>query len=269
MTNDSENQNLSLKIIAVGQEVPSPQVSENRGQLWNSQIIARWVDTGPTIEAGSHIPPIELHTENAHGFAALHLIVHDFEFALGCFKRAYSLGRPDPANIESRAFINSGVVAYARPFVSGVRGVRLHPDMFEEVWNDQDRELHDFLKDLRDKHVAHPVNDFERCDPVGMIVFTPDGTLQEGISGVGVILQTQIGLPLQRLEAAMHHVEYCINYIKQRIDDLRPKVHADMKVDLPNGWKMAPMVKFPESVRKPRSTLPTLSNIRAWLKQPR
>jgi hypothetical protein len=249
-----------------------PQVAENRGQLYQSQMHLRWVETGPTIEAGSKIPPIRIRSEHAVGFAALHLVVHDFEFALECFKRAYALGRPDAANMESKAFINAGVMSYARAFAQTARSVRLSPDMFVSVWNDEDTELHDFLYDLRDKHIAHSVNEFERCEAAGMIVYTPEGLIQEGVSGVGVVLQTVIGLPLQRLEMAVHHVEHCINFIKIRIDELRPLVHADMKAEMPDGMELVPMVSFnddPDAVRRPRGTYPKLTKILEWLRRPR
>jgi len=251
---------------------PPVQVAENRGQLYQSQMTGRWVETGPTIEAGSKIPPIRIRSDHAIGFAALHLVVHDFEFALECFKRAYALGRPDAANIESKAFINAGVMSYARAFAQTARSIRLSPDMFASIWNDEDTELHDFLYDLRDKHIAHSVNEFERCEPAGMVVYTPEGLIQEGVSGVGVVLQTVIGLPLQRLEQAVHHVEHCINFIKIRIEELRPLVHADMKAEMPDGMELVPMVKFnddPEAVRKPRGTFPKLTKILDWLKRPR
>jgi len=232
----------------------------------------RWVETGPTIEAGSKIPPLRIRSEHAVGFAALHLVVHDFEFALECFRRAYALGRPDVANIESKAFINAGVMSYARAFAQTARGVRLRPEMFASVWNEEDNELHDFLYNLRDKHIAHSVNEFERCEPAGIIVIAPDGSVQEGISGVGVVLQTAIGLPLQKLERAVHHVEHCISYIKARIEELSPLVHADMKADLADGMEMVPMVKFsddPDAVRKARGTYPKLSKILDWLTRSR
>jgi hypothetical protein len=246
-------------------------VSENRGQIYSSEMIYRYVDTGPTIEAGSAIMPIHIRTENALGFAALHLAIHDFDFALECLQRAHALGRPDAKSIESKAFINAGVISYARAFASGVRGIRLDSDMFAKVWNEEDCELHEFLYALRDKHIAHSVNEFERCDPAGIIVFTPEGVLQEGISGAGVILQTRIGMPLQILEKAVHHIEQCITYLKNRINELRPQVHADMKADLPNGWSMVPMVTFgndQNAVQKKRSTFRPFARIAAWLKQP-
>jgi hypothetical protein len=269
--NEDIGDKLKFKIIEATGGTPV-HIAENQGQIYQSQIHFRWVEVGPTVEAGSKIPPIQIRSEHAIGFAALHLIVHDFEFALECFRRAYALGRPDAANIESKAFINAGVMSYARAFAQTVRGIRLSSEMFASVWNDEDNELHDFIYDLRDKHIAHSVNEFERCEPAGMIVFTPDGHVQEGISGVGVVLQTVIGLPLQRLEMAVHHVEHCINYIEARIEELRPLVHADMKADMPDEMELVPMVKFnddPQAVRKPRGTYPKLTKILDWLKRPR
>jgi hypothetical protein len=270
-TFDETDPNLIMKIWAdpAGGN-PRMPVGEKEGQRFKVQMIYRFVETG-TIPAGYRITPIELNTENGHGFAALHLAIHDFEFALECFKRAHELGRPDETNVECKALINAGVTSYARPFSEGVRGVRLDPEMFTEVWGEDDVELHNFLFDVRNKHIAHSVNEFERCETVGMVVFSPERQMLEGVSGVGVILYSRIGINAQKLEKAIHHTEFCINHLNHKLDDLRPDVHAEMKADLRNGWKIAPLMKLDdpgkEAVRVSRRRLPRLHNVLARLKQ--
>lgn len=271
---DDFDEKTTAKVLVTGVDpstTPLPsQIGEHRGQHFEASWKFRFVETRE-IPAGHRIIPIEAHTENAHGFAALHLAVHDMEFALACLEQAAALGRPDASKVESKAFIFAGVVAYNRSFVENVRGVRLGHDVFAHVWNDDDRELHDYLFGLRNKHIAHSINSFERCDPVGVIVLEPEvDILLEGVSGVGVTLLNFVGINKQKLDASIHHIQRCLSVLNKRIDELRPLVHAEMMAELRNGWKMAPAARIPDAkeVGLKRTSIPKLEKFWQWLTRP-
>jgi hypothetical protein len=111
------------------------------------------------IERGESIVPGKIDSNDGREFAALNLIQGDLRFSLDCFDEAEKLGIPDSQNTHSKALIFSAVVAYARPFKTGVRGIKLDKDFFASLAGDFSTSLHDFLIDVRDKHVAHSVNE--------------------------------------------------------------------------------------------------------------
>jgi hypothetical protein len=53
---DNEDIGDKFKLQFIGATgAPRAPIAENRGQLFQSQMRFRWVETGPTIEAGSKI----------------------------------------------------------------------------------------------------------------------------------------------------------------------------------------------------------------------
>jgi hypothetical protein len=84
----------------------------------------RFVDT-TTIEAGEFIAPARLSSDLGREYAEWHMVGTDLSFALDCLKEADKLGIPDSENLHSKALIFSAVVAYARPFKTSVRALRM------------------------------------------------------------------------------------------------------------------------------------------------
>ena len=114
------------------------------------------------IAAGNVIAPISLPVSaEATEHASLHLALDDLTLARECFSEALKLGLPNNDNVISKGLIHAAVISYARPFANGVRGFRLTPKFFAALWIGAEQEFHDYLYALRDKHVAHSVNDFE------------------------------------------------------------------------------------------------------------
>ncbi len=54
-------------------------------------------------------------------------------------------------------------------------------------------DLHDYLVDIRDKHVAHSVNDFERCEATTVMVGSADQQVWR-VAGIGFTALNAIGL---------------------------------------------------------------------------
>jgi hypothetical protein len=129
------------------------------GEAFSAECSFTWINPGP-IEAGESIVPVKLTSDAARTFAAMHLILGDLEFAEECLKAADDLGIPDNSNLHSKALIFSGVVVYARCFKSGVRGFTLVPSDLTAKGAPFDDNIHQYLIAMRDKHIAHSVNDF-------------------------------------------------------------------------------------------------------------
>lgn len=105
-----------------------------------------------------------------------------------------------------KALIHAGVVAYARPFSGGVRGWRGDKEYFSPAWTPEVVSLHEYLYSLRDKHVAHSVNAFERATACGVVVLDQSLRLVDtNPSGVGLTKLSMVGLPMAKLRACGPH----------------------------------------------------------------
>jgi hypothetical protein len=147
----------------------------------------------------------------------------------------------------AKGLIHAAVIAYARPFANGVRGFRLTPEFFGDAWTDAAHQLHDYLYALRDKHVAHSVNDFERATTVGVVVTDKSfRLLGTNPSGVGVTKLSMVGLPMSNLKLCPAHIGGMISLIESRIAELRATIHQQIRPLLQVGEiiEMAPLFAF-------------------------
>ena len=103
-------------------------------------------------------------------------------------------------------------------------------------------EVHDYLIAIRDKHVAHSINEFELCQSVAMIVQRPDGSQYDGC-GVGVILQQKVGISAQQLQGALAHISVLLNYVKRDLKAFRVLIYEEFKVAFDAGqtFELAPI----------------------------
>ena len=99
------------------------------GERVNPHWTYQFIDLS-RIEAGELIVPGKIDSDEGRKFAALNLIQSDLRFSLECFSDANKLGIPDSENARSKALIFSAVVAYARPFKTGVREIKLDKNVF-------------------------------------------------------------------------------------------------------------------------------------------
>ncbi len=220
----------------------------SQGELNTSELTFTWIDPAP-IGAGEQIVPAALSSADAHSFAALHLIAGDLQFALDCFKLANTFGTPDDRNLQSKALIFSGVVAYARCFKSGVRQ-SLSASNIGANTGTFDFEIHNYLVTLRDKHVAHSVNDFEDCQPVAIVVGRPESGWRDG-SGVGVVIKQTVGISADLLRRAIVHIDNLHQWVTRDLETKRIAIYQTFRDDFKNTgrWEMAPLVKLSDRAK--------------------
>ncbi|ACL95842.2 hypothetical protein [Caulobacter vibrioides] len=223
---------------------------EFEGELFSSTWLMKWIETGNEIAAGVLIAPVPLEqTSEAIEYAALSLAADDLRLAQVSFAEAYKLGMPSSANVLSKALIHAAIMSYARSFTGGVRGFRLDAKFFSPIWDAVDVELHDYLYNLRDKHVAHSVNDFERATAVGVVVADQSfRLLNTNPSGVGVVKMSMVGLPLSKLKLCRSHIERMVAHIDQRAANLELMIHRQMRAGLTVGEmvEVAPILITPD-----------------------
>jgi hypothetical protein len=203
------------------------------------QVTWRFLDLTP-LKAGERIVPAKLDGELSTEFSDLHMIANDLSFAIDCFREAHKIGIPDASNLHSKALIFSAVTAYTRPFKTGVRQLKMGASYFE-IAASFDPGLHNYLISIRDKHIAHSVNEFEQSASIGIMVGLPPAKWRP--AGVGVTKFNSIGITNRIVEASIIQIEAMLNLIQSRIDEIRPQLFIEFreKFEKDGKWEMAPL----------------------------
>ncbi|MDP3282545.1 MAG: hypothetical protein Q8M57_16155 [Nitrosomonas sp.] len=127
---------------------------------------------------------VEIDYPDAKYLAAYHSIFRDLMVAEDAVDRLLSM---DTNSEENRCLIESlyisALVSYIRGFTSGKRAARLSTDIFSKL--DGAEVVHNYFKDIRDKHIAHSVNPFEQVK-VG-VRLTPKTSNKKEVISVGVL----------------------------------------------------------------------------------
>jgi len=114
------------------------------------------------------------------------------------------------------ALSEAAVIRYARCFTSGGR-VNLDP----AILGPKAREAHNWLWDLRNKHIAHSVNEFEHWSVIVHVVEPPDPPMVQHVSmGTGRVG----GLPPDMVESLLALCDIVLEHLKLRIERLRVSV---------------------------------------------
>lgn len=196
------------------------------------------------VPAGSIHAQAIFDNENGREIGELRTVAQDLHFASQCLKEADRLGLPDNSNTLSKALINAGIVSYGRVFKGSVRTVRVDLEEIASGIPGIDKALHQFLLDLRDKHVAHSVNEFERA-VAGPLMVQPPGSPWEP-RGVGAILQTSIGINRRTLLSALTHIDLLRNHVAERVAALEAIAFREFTEQFARtaDFTMAPLLTF-------------------------
>jgi hypothetical protein len=108
-------------------------------------------------------PLLEIDSVEAAILADWLSIKYDLVFVVSAAKHLYDLldmNKNNEDQVLLRSLWTAALVTYIRCFTSGKRRSRLDPEIFEGL-NGDPIGTHQYYKDTRDKHIAHPVNIFE------------------------------------------------------------------------------------------------------------
>lgn len=133
---------------------------------------------------GPHERAVVIQTPSSVSLRDLASYERDFELAAGYLRQYLSgdieVDRTFASPLD--ALWTAAVVIYARAFSKGVRATGgPSVDQLSSV----DRELHDYVIDVRNKYLAHSVNGFEHTDVVAFLVDSPHHPRTLG--GIGTI----------------------------------------------------------------------------------
>ena len=135
------------------------------------------------IEAGSGYRAVVVNTENSGNLRDLVSYRRDVELAKTFADTLLKLGVEDISTSREPALALwiAALTSYGRAFKSGVRSEK--PSV--ATLDDNEQAWHGYLVDLRDKHVAHAVNDYEQTIVVAYL--TRSAFAKRDVSRVGHI----------------------------------------------------------------------------------
>lgn len=171
----------------------------------------------------------ELRIEEAKRLNDLQSFAQDLERARR-FCDAYLLMSKDdkrgyPSGPPADALLIAVVVTYARMFTTGVRKSEMW-EIAQNVYDAKQLERHQYLKDLRDKHIAHSVNDFE--DSTTTVSVRLDGDAIE-VMGIGSAGYHTYGIGPGVLQSVPEMLNALEAGLKKEIESESAKVLAIVK----------------------------------------
>ncbi|NDL61000.1 hypothetical protein [Phytoactinopolyspora mesophila] len=138
---------------------------------------------GPQPDTGEDMPIVRIRLPSAEAYADTISVIADLQFVVSCCERLHAeLNRDQADGLVIQALWSAAVVAYARCFGTGKRQAVSVAD----VEGLGALELHEWVMNMRNKHVAHAVNPFEKVD-IGAVLSKPDSTTGQ-VEGIAEIL---------------------------------------------------------------------------------
>jgi hypothetical protein len=182
-------------------------------------------DRGAPPEGWERMPTVQLlGLPSAQELADLASIFQDLAFVIECCDRLLDLlESSDRDPVMAQALWSSALVAYVRCFGSGKR-FGLDADIVEQVGLEGEvRTWHQYLRNMRDKHIAHSVNPFETV--IIAAVLTPEDKGDRKVEGVAL-------LSLKHMAAA----EQGVYQLRQLAKALRRKVGESCEAQREKVW---------------------------------
>lgn len=172
-------------------------------------------------------PLLELQDDDAAVLAGWYAVAYDLQHVISATKALVTLlKQPETDATIVRSLWSSALISYVRCFGSG-RRVRLEPSIYTHLPGDPVG-THQYYKDTRDKHIAHPVNAFEE---VRVGIATGESGEPIGIGHLAAFRVCDAAEGVAQLGAlasvAMQHVAKSIQPLEEAIL-ARAKGNADM-----------------------------------------
>lgn len=118
----------------------------------------------------NNLPTVKINFEEAKKMADQVGIIEDLKFAIECSKKLINIPEEEKQRqqLQTRALWSSALISYVRCFSTGKR-YGIDPKIFNSYKRKGALKAHEYFKNLRDKHIAHSVNPFEK-NIIGLIL---------------------------------------------------------------------------------------------------
>lgn len=179
---------------------------------------------------GDFIPITE---GEAHALADMYGVLQDLRWVSRASRRlAGDVADPLTNHVKLEAMQAAVLIRYGRCFKSGVRSAFLIPAKWIDELPDKLREIHRQANALRDKHIAHSVNDWEINEPVAELRF--DANNEPEIVSVSVRQHRILAVPdgwaddMETLATTLaDRVEHVYHEEQQRVLELLKGMSAE------------------------------------------
>lgn len=186
-------------------------------------------------------PPVETRLPDIHGWLQDIHSAHELASRLSHDLR---MENPDPVLLD--ALSTSALVRYSRCFTTGIRA-RLSIEQLPTA-SPTDNVLHEKLRGIRDRHIAHPVNEQE----VHAVYVILDDSPEATTGAIGFSSFSSANLHLQRSEVSAM-LELCEKWIDwlnaQFIQEQMPLI------PLVNGLSRNELLSLPQDEPQPNSNI--------------
>lgn len=169
----------------------------------------------------------------------------DLKFAAECFDNLKKcLEEPEREDhAPALAYFSAAAIAYSRCFGTGVRGGLdlAILDTLDQSQPGAAREIHDYIKNMRDKHIAHSISPFEFVMVGGMV----DSSDPENPS-VAVGFMTGTGLPIgvELAHTCRELARNLYNAVLKEIDTAESRVRQALMDEGPERLKNRPGMSY-------------------------
>ena len=200
------------------------------------------------------LPVVKFKSDSAARLAVLATVDADLECVVSCCERMQGLRDAEQDSVLLRAMWTAALVAYVRAIWDPRREwLRSRFEQRIAEFEGEPLDLHAWLKDMRDKHVAHDVNPFSEF-LVGLIL--PPETVAEGdVQGVATFGRIFIGSAEQAKDISAI-ARALRSVVSTLYDQVRHDVQAEASaIGLPKLRKLERLRSYvpgPESATKPR-----------------
>ena len=154
------------------------------------------------------LPVVRVDFEEAQLLADMDSVRQDLSFVIEFGKRLVSLSKEgSDDHVLIRCLWNAALVAYVRCFSTGKRRFGLKEAMVAGLPGDPVG-FHRWLKNMRDKHVAHAVNPFEEVS-IGLVLSQSDKP-ERSVLGVARLSKSWLTPDVQGIENLVKFAQFLI-----------------------------------------------------------
>ena len=166
------------------------------------------------------LPVVEVQFEEARKLADLASIYQDLSYVVDALERLKVLLDEDSDDhVLIQSYWTAALISYVRCFSTGKR-LGLSESIFDS-W-DGAAEVHQFYRNLRDKHIAHSVNPFEQI-VVGLVLSAARGE-GRGVEGVATLSQKLIAETSEGVETLLRLAKFAHGVVARQAKEYEKSV---------------------------------------------
>lgn len=174
------------------------------------------------MSLAQELPVVEHDCPEARRLADLISLHRDLRFCCEVLKRLLDVIEGEQDAILQQALWSAALVSYARCFASGKR-LGLTEDVFSDLQGDP-VDLHRYLKNQRDKYVAHSVNPFEDVR-VGVVLASPENG-PRGVIGTMNLIGSLVSDTADSVRQFGALAAHALNFVAKQTKDAETKYKA-------------------------------------------